>query len=310
MPRAEQLFAEGSPANDFYYLLDGELEITKRENGVDVVRHTIAAEAMTGQVALMPSSPHSAGARASRPSRLVAIPAEAMRTLLNATAEAGARQMEKLLALGKLAAGLAHELNNPAGAASRASGQCAARWPTFMTWRSGCTSTVSAPEQWEYLQSYQREATVRAGQAEAPLRAGAQRPGGCGSKLVGRARSGQRLAAGSFLHARGPERRGAGRPGWAGAGGGAGGRSGLDWRHARRGRSAGRPGEEHARHLGAGLGDQSLLLHGPSVRAGGGPPRRDREHAHRPWLQSEEGGKRATRLRLLVASSCGDGQRS
>lgn len=41
------------------------------------------------------------------------------------TVEEELRQTEKLAALGKLSAGLAHELNNPAAAAGRAAGQLA-----------------------------------------------------------------------------------------------------------------------------------------------------------------------------------------
>ena len=81
--------------------------------------------------------PSQVSGRTVRESRLLQIPRDAVRQLLDGgfpvathlmagltwgvrNFEALARQQEKLAALGKLSAGLAHDLNNPAAAAGRA----------------------------------------------------------------------------------------------------------------------------------------------------------------------------------------------
>jgi signal transduction histidine kinase len=160
----EALFDEGEPAHDFYYLLEGELEFFRRGEAGERVRHSLAVGALAGQLALVPGSVHIVSARAVVSTRVLALPMEAMRGLLNATMEAGARQVEKLAALGKLAAGLAHELNNPAAAASRAADHM--RGALLDLYRVGVNLQRYRFDagQWDYLQSFQQEALRRSGE--------------------------------------------------------------------------------------------------------------------------------------------------
>jgi signal transduction histidine kinase len=133
------LFAEGRPAEAWWVLLDGAL---------DLVRHVGREETLLGTLdvpgrwaggfrAWDEHGVYLATARAATPGRAFRVAAPALREwattwlpfgvhLLDGFSRTGrafetvTRQKEALAALGTLAAGLAHELNNPAAAAARA----------------------------------------------------------------------------------------------------------------------------------------------------------------------------------------------
>jgi PAS domain S-box-containing protein len=83
--------------------------------------------------------------------------------------EQHARYLEKMAALGKLSAGLSHELNNPAAAAQRASDRLA----STMTKRDGITRELISQgltvEQWQALEQVVSEAAGQAQPASGPL---------------------------------------------------------------------------------------------------------------------------------------------
>lgn len=142
------VFAEGEPAEALYMLLEGELLLTKHGGGEDVViNRTAHRGAYSGAVRAFASGPpevYQTTLRSTLPSRFLRLPAGDFATLVvqqcpmavhlldgiyegvRAT-ESAIRQREHLAQLGVLSANLAHELNNPAAAAVRATEQLRSR---------------------------------------------------------------------------------------------------------------------------------------------------------------------------------------
>ena len=136
----ETLFLEGDPATSFMFLLEGELESTKWVGDSEMVVQRHVPGGYLGAVALLADTPYGASTRAVKASRVFCLEPDAFHRLVIEEpsvrrvvfrvfapvmqglqgAAAAAAQREKLVALGGLAAGLAHELNNPAAAARRA----------------------------------------------------------------------------------------------------------------------------------------------------------------------------------------------
>ncbi|SEO83204.1 ATP-binding protein [Trujillonella endophytica] len=133
------LFTENSAADSWWVLLDGVLELVRRV-GREETRlgaMDVAGRWAGGFRAWDEHGVYLATGRATTAGRVLRVPAEALRALWDTCFPLGlsliegvsrsarnyetmARQREALAALGTLAAGLAHELNNPAAAATRA----------------------------------------------------------------------------------------------------------------------------------------------------------------------------------------------
>jgi signal transduction histidine kinase len=136
----ELLFEEGAPANYFFVLLSGGLLITKKIAGRNVVLAKHGPGNFTGEVPILTDTPYVASAHALGTCDFLKMKVEAFFQMLSVCpsiarklfaimterihhAENLIQQNEKLSGLGKLSAGLAHELNNPAAASRRATSQ-------------------------------------------------------------------------------------------------------------------------------------------------------------------------------------------
>jgi signal transduction histidine kinase len=142
-------FGEGEPADFWWVLLDGSLDLVRRTGREDTVvaRMDQPGRWAGGFRAWDEQGTYLATARARTPSRLLRIPGTALRDWLAERlplaghlieglyrtargVEATARQRSALVTLGTLAAGLAHEINNPAAAATRSVDALHGAWAT------------------------------------------------------------------------------------------------------------------------------------------------------------------------------------
>ncbi|MGI8658473.1 MAG: Crp/Fnr family transcriptional regulator, partial [Candidatus Limnocylindria bacterium] len=130
------LISEGDVADALFVILAGEFEVTKRSGTTDVPLARVGPGSLQGEMAALEGGRRLATVRAVVEAEALRVPVDVMRQLLDAgpdvalsvirtavgrlrSMEATLREREKLAGLGTLAAGLAHELNNPAAAASR-----------------------------------------------------------------------------------------------------------------------------------------------------------------------------------------------
>ncbi len=136
----ETLVTEGSVAEHFFILLEGELRVSKHYDAQEVVLGTAKPGMFFGEIQLMMETPYEATAKAMVASRMFQLPRVGFWNLLRSSAAVSAeilhtlatrvrnfesytQQRERLASLGGFAAGLAEELNNPASAAQRAAAQ-------------------------------------------------------------------------------------------------------------------------------------------------------------------------------------------
>jgi signal transduction histidine kinase len=182
-PPEETVFVEGQPADFLWVLLNGEVELTRHVGGQRIVIGTLSEPgAYAGGIRAFAASGTSGGYRATgmtrRPSRFFQLPSDHLGRLLDEwlpmakhlldgyvhtfeAIEVAVRERGHLISLGTLAAGLAHELNNPAAAAKSGSADLRAvvgRLVAFVDWLA---KSEFAPAQVKAALDLRSEAVAR-----------------------------------------------------------------------------------------------------------------------------------------------------
>ncbi len=180
------LITEGDPGDALFVLLEGTLAVSRRAGSGEVSLTTVGPGAVQGEIAVLEGGLRRATVRAATPARLVRIGRDdlfdvlarepaVLRSLVGTVArrlrdlESSAQEQERLASLGTLAAGLAHELNNPAAAARSSVGQLEAaldEWDRATTAVGMLTAgggPAAEPVAAELLDTLREEAARRAG---------------------------------------------------------------------------------------------------------------------------------------------------
>ena len=172
------LFDETATVDSFYLVLEGEVGISRLDGADEISLGTHRTGEFTGGLAVLTGKTSIHRARAAWPSRILEIDSETFRRVavelpdvadvfISGLArrirytQRAFRQQEKLAALGKLSAGLAHELNNPAAAARRASEELSTAVLKPSSPPSNTTSVFRQPRAGPWSPCYARRPRAR-----------------------------------------------------------------------------------------------------------------------------------------------------